>query len=54
MILLGHELSVVQNQISDFRVDLIKQNVDLVKLVDAKAFLSLHFFENEKNMGLWF
>lgn len=32
----------------------MKQNVDLVKLVDSKAYLSFHFFENEKNMILWF
>lgn len=45
---------IVQNQISDFRVDLIKQNVDLVKLVDSKSFLTVHFIENDKNMNLWF
>lgn len=52
--LLSQELSTVQNQLSDFRVDLIKQNVDLVKLVDAKSYLGMQFQENEKNPGLWF
>ena len=45
-LLLTHELMIVQNQISDFRVDLIRQNVDLVKLVDAKSFLSSYFYES--------
>lgn len=53
-VLLVSELGLVQSQISEFRVDLIKQNVDLVKLVDSKAFLSFYFYENEKSMGLWF
>lgn len=45
---------LVQNQISDFRVDLIKQNVDLVKLVDSKTYLTTYFSESEKNINLWF
>jgi hypothetical protein len=37
---------LVQNQISDFRVDLIKQNIDLVKLVDSKTYLTTYFSES--------
>lgn len=51
---LSQELMIVQNQISDFRVDLIKQNIDLVKLVDSKSYLTPYFYDNEKNVNLWF
>lgn len=44
--MLNHELMIVQNQISDFRVDLIKQNIDLVKLVDSKTYLGSYFSES--------